>query len=300
MNEIKNVLLCGLGAIGTVVADRIIKSCPENFRVLLDEKRLESYKKEPVKLNGHEIKPIYILPSDLNFKADLIIISTKYFGFKEALENIKNFVAENTIIISLLNGITSEKLIAERYGAEKVLYSYFIGHSSVRNGRNISQDGVHKIVFGSPENYNNVVKVKNFFEKASINYEIPDDIIYSMWLKFMLNVSANQVSAVLHYNFGQMTESEKCTKLLIEIMKEVQQVAKAEGIKNTDKMLADAIKSLDAMSPDGRTSMLQDIEAHRRTEVDMFAGTIIKLGEKHNIQTPYNKVLNELIKVIEN
>ena len=52
------------------------------------------------------------------------------------------------------------------------------------------------------------------------------------------------------------------------------------------------------MIPDGKTSMLQDVEAGRKTEVDMFAGTITKLGEKYNIQTPYNKILKEMLDII--
>lgn len=299
MREIKNVLLCGLGAIGAVVADRIIKSNFGDFRVLLDETRLKSYTKEPVLLNGKVLEPKYILPSETDFNADLIIISTKYFGLKDAIENIKNFVSDNTVIISLLNGITSEKLIAEKYDAEKVLHSYFIGHSSVRNGRNIKQDGVYKIVFGSPENSENVRRARKYFENVGIDYEIPDDIIYSLWLKFMLNVSANQVSAVLRYNFGQMLNNEKCMKFLSDVMKEVQTIAKAEGVKNTDTMLDEAMRTIKTMLPEGRTSMLQDIEAGRRTEVDMFAGTIIELGKKHNIPTPFNNVLKSLIEIIE-
>ena len=53
------------------------------------------------------------------------------------------------------------------------------------------------------------------------------------------------------------------------------------------------------MTPDGKTSMLQDVEAGRKTEVDMFAGTVIELGKKHGISTPYNKILSEMIGIIE-
>jgi 2-dehydropantoate 2-reductase len=52
------------------------------------------------------------------------------------------------------------------------------------------------------------------------------------------------------------------------------------------------------MIPEGKTSMLQDVEAGRKTEVEMFAGTMIKLGEKHNIPTPYNKILKEMIEIV--
>lgn len=292
MKEIKNILICGLGAIGSIYVAKI-----KDARVLVDKDRLERYKKNPTYFNGELLSPDYILPDDKSFVADLIIIATKFDGFGQAVENIKNFVGENTVILSLLNGVTSEKLLIDKYGADKVLYSYFIGHSAVRVGRHITQDGVNTIVFGSPDDNKNIERVKSYFDKNGINYDIPDDIIHSMWLKYMLNVSSNQTTALLGYTFGQMLNNERCMSFVKNVMKEVQTIAKAEGVKNTETMVDEALLSLNKMCPEGKTSMLQDVEAGRKTEVDIFAGVMIKLGKKHNIDVPYNKVLKELIEI---
>lgn len=300
MKEIKKVILCGLGAIGTIYADKLEKFDAENFKVLVDEARLERYKKNPIKFNGRQLNFDYILPSEENFKADLIILATKFAGLKDAIKNIKNFVKEDTVILSLLNGVTSEDIIADVYGKDKMLYSYFIGHSSVRCGNSVTHDDVNTIVFGAENNLSeNVVAVKNFFDKVGINYKIPDDIKRSMWLKFMLNVSANQPTAILRMTFGDMFENTHFMKFAENIMREVQSVAKAEGIQNTETMVDEALKHLMTMTPEGKTSMLQDVEAGRKTEVDMFAGTVIELGKKHGIPTPYNKIMKEMIGIIE-
>ena len=241
------------------------------------------------------------MPDDNNFKADLIIIATKYDGLFDVIENIKNFVQDDTVIMSLLNGVTSEKIIAQTYGREKLLYSYFIGHSAVRTGRNIVHDDVNTIVYGSENSadFDNVQRVKKYFERVGINYKIPEDIIHSLWLKFMLNVAANQTTAILRFTFGEFLENDKCMEFAINLMKEVQLVAKAEGVKNTDVMIDETIENLNKMIPDGKTSMLQDVEAGRKTEVEMFAGTVIKLGLEHGIATPYNKIVKEMIEIIQ-
>jgi 2-dehydropantoate 2-reductase len=297
MREISNVLVCGIGAIGSIYADKIQGVSP--LRVLVDSERLEKYKKNPTLFNGRELNFDYILPSDNDFKADLIIIATKYDALDEVIRNIENFVKDDTVILSLLNGVTSEKIIAAKYGAEKLLYSYFIGHSAVRTGRNIVHDGVNTIVFGSDNSCDtdNVERVKAFFDRVGINYEVPEDIIHSLWLKFMLNVSSNQTSAVLHYTFGQILSNKKCIDFIVEVMKEVQAIAKAEGVNNTEVMVDEALETLHQMIPEGKTSMLQDVEAHRKTEVEMFAGVMIDYGKKHGIPTPYNKILKELINI---
>lgn len=300
MKEIKKVLLCGLGAIGTIYADKLQRFDSKNFRVLVDEDRLERYLCNPIVFNGVKLDFNYVLPSETNFKADLIIIATKYTGLDDAIKNIMNFVTDDTVILSLLNGVTSEDIIAAAYGKDKLLYSYFIGHSSVRCGNTIEHDDVNVVVFGAENNLSdNVLRLKKFFDKSGINYKIPEDIKHAMWLKFMLNVCANQPTAILRMTFGEMLENKHFMNFAVNIMKEVQAIAKAEGINNTESMIDETLVHLSKMIPDGKTSMLQDVEAGRKTEVAMFAGTVIDFGKKHNIQTPYNKILKEMIEIIE-
>ena len=303
MKEIKTVLICGIGAVGSIYANKINQYDSNNLKILVDENRLKQYTKTPKIFNGKELILDYILPENTNYKADLIIIATKYDGLNDAIKNIKNFVKEDTIILSLLNGVTSEELIAEVYGSKHVPLAYFIGHSAMRYGNKITFDGTGDIVFGvlnsDITDKNDETILKNYFDKAGISYSIPEDIERSMWLKFMLNVSSNQISAILHKTFGQMQNSKKIRNLLKNIMLEVVEIAKAKGVKNTDTIIDDAFKGFDKMCPEGKTSMLQDIEAGRKTEVEMFAGAVIEMGEKYNISTPYNKMLKEMIEIIE-
>lgn len=299
MKSINKVILCGLGAVGTVYADKLQRFDEKNFRVLVDEERLKRYMANPISFNGNKLNFHYITPDTEDFKADLIIIATKMTGLDDAIKNIKNFIYEDTIIIPLLNGVTSEELIADAYGWDKVLYAYFIGHSSVRTGNTIVHDDVNTFVFGADkEPDERVERVKEFFDRAKINYKVPEDIRHSLWCKYMLNVASNPTTALLRMTFGEMLENNHFMQLAINIMKEVQAVANAEGVRNTHTMIDETVAHLHTMVPDGKTSMLQDVEAGRHTEIDMFAGTMIELGEKHNIHTPYCSFLKEMFDII--
>jgi 2-dehydropantoate 2-reductase len=299
MNDIKNVLICGLGAIGTVYAAKL-DGTNFDLRVLVDAQRYEKYSHNPIIYNGKPLSLTYIFPNEKDFTADLILIATKMSGLADVLTKIKSFVSGDTVILSLINGISSEKIIAESYDAKNVLYSYFIGHSSVRKENLVTHDGVNKIVFGSnnKDDINSIKRVKKFFDTANINYEISDDIIHSLWLKFMLNVSSNPTTALFRMTFGEMLNNSAMMKMAVNVMKEVQAIAKAEGVNNTDVLIEEALENIKTMSKDGKTSMLQDIEAGRKTESDIFVGTIVKLGEKHNISTPYCKFLQEAFDVL--
>ena len=287
----KNVLICGLGAVGLTYAVKFRDKC--NLKILVDEARLERYLKNKPVFNEETQEFEYILPENKDFKADLIIISTKFQGLESAIKNIKNFVTPNTRIISLLNGISSEESISKIYPKAKVLKSYFIGHSAVRDGNKVTQDGVGEIVI---EYDSDTIKL---FESCGINYHIPEDIDYALWLKFTMNIFSNQTSAILKMNFGELKRNKTFRETAKKIIQEVRQIAQKKGIKNLDNLEKDALASLDRMCDEGKTSMHQDILAGRKTEVDMFAGEIIRLGKEFNIPTPYNQVFYDLIKIEE-
>ena len=302
MNEIKKVLVCGIGAVGSIYANKINEYDNECLRVLVDEARLEKYKKNPKIFNSKPLIFNYILPSEKTFKADLIIIATKFDGLKDTIKNIKNFVKDDTIILSLLNGVTSEDMLAQKYGWKHILLSYFIGHSAMRDGNIITHDGIGDVVFGVKHgvgtDVHDIELLKQYFDKVGLNYKTPDDMERALWLKYMLNVSSNQSSAILGMTFGQMQTNKKFMKFLINVMKEVQTIAKAEGVKNTETMIDEALVSFNKMIPNGKTSTLQDVEAKRKTEVEIFGSTMVKFGEKHNIPTPYNQVMRDMLEII--
>lgn len=291
----EKVIICGLGAVGLTYACKLKNFC--ELKILADETRIKRYQQNKPKLNGKEIDFTYILPTE-SFIADLIIIATKDSGLDNAIDYIKNFVGENTIILSLLNGVSSEERIAKVYGKEKILYSYFIGHSAVRIGNSVTQDGVGKIVFGGDTK--NTKRLENFFKKCNIDYEIPEDIIYSLWLKFGLNIYLNQSSAIMGLTMGDMKRNPYFANFAKKLIAETKHIAEKSGVKNLENFESDALNALNLMCDEGKTSMYQDILAKRKTEVDIFAGEILRRGKEYKISTPYNEVVYDMIKILEN
>lgn len=291
----KKVIICGLGAVGLTYACKLKNFC--ELKILADETRIKKYQQNKPKLNGEEIDFAYVMPTE-SFTADLIIIATKDSGLDDAIEYIKNFVGENTIILSLLNGVSSEEKIAKVYGKDKILYSYFIGHSAVRVGNSVTQDGVGKIVFGGDEK--NTKRLEDFFKKCNIDYEIPEDIIYSLWLKFGLNIYLNQSSAIMGLTMGDMKRNPYFANFAKKLIAETKLIAQKSGVKNLENFESDALNALNLMCDEGKTSMYQDILAKRKTEVDIFAGEILRRGKEYGISTPYNEVVYNMIKILEN
>lgn len=285
--EIKNVIICGLGALGLTYANKLKDVC--NLKILADSNRIEKYKKNIPTLNGCNLELDYITP-DEKWECDLIIIAVKSLGLDSAIEYIKNFVGKNTIIISLVNGISSEDKISTFYPKAKVLRSYFIGHSAMRQGQNVLQDGVGKIVLEK-----NFV-IETFFKKNNIDYENFEDILYSQWLKLGVNIVLNQLTAIYECTVGDLRKRKDYRNIAISLLTEVKEIAHACGINNLDNYELQVLDSAKLVADDGKTSMYQDMVAKRKTEVDIFSGEIIKLGKIYGILTPWNEKIYSLIK----
>ena len=114
-----------------------------------------------------------------------------------------------------------------------------------------------------------------------------------------LGVTRTTLNIKLQTGDFKISEIHRLMETIPLSMKEVEEIAIAQGVKDTQTMMAEALATFSKMIPEGKTSMLQDIESNRKTEVEMFASTVIELGEKHNIPTPYNKVLKDMIEIIE-
>lgn len=302
MKTIKNVYLCGLGAIGSTYASRIIDYAPDSLRVISDDNRIERYKKEGVKVNGKTYTFQYIRPGDSGPPADLILIAVKQHHLLQAILDIRQFVDKDTVILSLLNGISSEEIVGGEFGMEKMLYSFVVGTDAVRESTHTVYSNMGKIVFGDKTNLScseNVTAVVNFFDKVHISYSIPENMLRELWWKFMLNVGINQTSAVLRASYGVFQNIREARELMISASKEVVDISRKAGINLTREDIDEMVRIVSTLSPEGKTSMFQDIEAGRKTEVEIFSGTVIQLGHQYGIATPVNEILFKMITTLE-
>ena len=233
---------------------------------------------------------------------DLIIVALKDHHLKGALDDLKPLVGKQTTIISIMNGLESEAIIGEAYGAEKLLLSIAVGIDALRDGNRISYSNPGKILFGETRNREispRVRQLQEAFTRAGIPQETPEDMRRTLWWKFMINVGMNQASALMRAPYGVFQTSEDARALMRALMQEVITLAQASDVNLAEADIEDWCAILQTLSPDGKTSMLQDIEAGRQTEVDVFGGKVVALGKAHGITTPVNAALRHAIRVLE-
>lgn len=299
---IKTVAIVGMGALGLMYADTIVNARgQEGVYFVMNKERLARYKDAVFTCNGEE-KSFRMEDCETAKPVDLLIVAVKYNALPSAIEDMRNCVGENTIIMSVMNGISSEKIIAERYGSEKLIDTVAQGMDAMKFGNSLNFTQMGELHIGIEEGQKQAYldEVSAYFDDIKMPYVIEDDILYRMWAKFMLNVGINQTCMAYETTYsGALTEGTEANDTLIGAMREVVTLANAEGIKLTEKDVWIYIDILKTLDPNGVPSMRQDGIAKRYSELEMFAGTVIPMAKKHGIKVPANELLYKKVKELE-
>lgn len=299
---IQEVALIGTGAVGGVYAKYLHAKYGDKFYIVANESRKDRILQNGIKVNDLVFHP-QVISSDLaNKKMDLIIFAVKNYDLEQAMKDVKCLVTQNTIMLPLLNGITASDRLKAAFPESKTMLGLSMGIDAIRTIDGIinTDDGV--IQFGYEDNtvpVQEVVDVEEYLKKAGIKAKVFPDMKRMLWRKWMLNVGVNQASAITDAKFKYFGQTEELLTLFREAMLEVLEIARASHVNLTLEDMEQIEEVIVNFTPDGKTSMLQDVQAKRRTEIDYFAGTVLEYGKKLNIKTPINHVLYLALKAKE-
>ena len=302
MNPISSIDVVGLGALGVLYADFFTRALgKDRVRVLANRDRVERYRREGVILNGRPCDFQYADAASETRPAELLLFSVKFGALKEATAEVAHLVGPDTTIISVLNGISSEQLLGDAFGAEKIVWCVSQKAAALKEGNRASVRGVGTLALGipagqDPERFRAVV---DFMERTGFPCELPEDIHRHMWSKLLCNTGCNQVVMVYEGDYGTIQHPGEARDRMIAAMREVVRVANAEGVALSEADVEAWVAILDSFDPNSEPSMRQDGKAHRKSEVELFSGTIRRLAAKHGIPVPVNDWLYERVVEME-
>jgi len=300
--NIQKVAIIGAGAMGSYFASRFFDTDGFSTVLVAKGKRLEKLKTNGLIVNGKSYAIPVISPDEAISTVDLIIVALKHHHLEKAVHGLEKLISNSTTIISVMNGLESEEYIGSIYGKDKVLYAISVAIDALRDGNRTTYTKPGKHFFGEADNTHlsqRVLCVQDAFDRAKIAYETPKDMIRIMWWKFMINVGMNQASAVMKATYGAFQSSPDAMGLMEALMKEVIALTDVMGVDLSFHDIKEWYGFLNVLSPRGKTSMFQDIEAKRKTEVEIFGGKVVELGKIHGVKTPANQACLQIIRVLE-
>ena len=298
--KIQSVAVLGAGAVGSYVIWGLSEKKDIELSVIAKGERAERLKLEGCLINGKTYHPGVLTPEEAN-GVDLLVVSLKYGALAGALDDIKAVVGKNTIVMSLMNGVDSEEIISGVIDKSHIMYS-LIKVASHREGKEyvFNPKTTIGIIYGEESGdaaSDRVLAIKELFDGTGINYRITEFIKEEIWSKFRLNICNNLPQAIIGAGVGCYTDSEHVKAVSAGLRKEVEAVAVARGI---DMSRCDSSSGRGStVPPTARYSTLQDIDAGRHTEIDMFSGAMMRMGKELGIPTPYNEYTYHIIKALE-
>lgn len=294
------VRLVGLGAIGAAYGSRLAGGGVD-FGVIVDADRARRYREQSTWVNDVEQHFPLVSPEAAE-PVELIVVAVKAAALTDAIELLRGWVGAGTVIVSLLNGIDSERILAEAFPEALVPLALSVGIDAVRDGRQVRYNSLGRIVFGAADTPDQaqadaLAAVSRLFAQVGIDHDLRTDMVHQLWWKFLINVGVNQVSAVLGAPYGAFqVDGAPARAAMLAAQAEVVAVAQAEGVMLTQDDVENWLDVLSALGPDKFTSMAQDSLAGRDTEVDIFSGRVCELGRVHGIATPVNELLGQLLR----
>ena len=302
MKKIETVGIIGLGALGTLYAHLFTEALgPEHVLILADKARTERYRSQELCYNGHPCSFHYEDAAQRKEPVDLLLFAVKFGGLPAAIETCRHLVGPETTLLSVLNGIASEPMLGQAFGPEKVVWCVAQKMSAKKEGNQVTVDPVGELALGGPagQDDTHLRRLRGFFDVIRFPYVLHPDIRTHMWSKLLCNTGCNQATMVFQCGYGGVQVPGKARDAMLGAMREVVAVANAEGVALSEADIDGGLSIIDHFPADGEPSMRQDGKAHRKSEVELFSGTIRRLAQQHNIPVPVNEWFYQTIQNME-
>ncbi len=307
-----DILILGAGAIGSLFGGFLSKA-GHNVCFLGRKKYNDSIRSNGLLIDGiwgdHRIKSIKCF-EDLDQiaeqkidKFDFVIVSVKSYDTEIVIADYLKHFKFSAPIISLQNGLGNLEIIETLAGPENTIGGRVISGVEYLNPGHIRVTvSAANPVLGSINNHltHEAKTAADLFSAAGIKTDLTDNIHTYIWEKVLYNCALNALSTILDINYGKLLSSLKTTDLILNIISEIYAVILKENIevnfKTPEDYNAHLFKELIPRTFEHHPSMLQDINNHKRTEIDALNGAIVRLSEKYCLYAPYNQTITGIIK----
>ncbi|MGG5288117.1 ketopantoate reductase family protein [Pseudomonas shirazensis] len=299
------IAIVGAGAMGGLFGARLALAGQDVSFVEASDHAIEIISRQGLRLDTPDLQATVQVPIgravQFSGQVDLLVIFTKGFHTAAAIDSVRHLVGPDTWALSVQNGLGNAELIAEVVPAERVI----VGMTNfpadlVAPGVVHSHGEGHVNLWSySGENSPVVQEVAAVFSQAGLACEADPQVQVAIWEKVAFNAALNSVCAVTRQTVGAVGSSEQGRQVLASILAETVAVAQANGIAVDGVRVNAAVDYALRNHQQHKPSMLQDLEAGRKTEIDFINGAVVAQGKCLGVATPVLQALYNLVKVSE-
>jgi 2-dehydropantoate 2-reductase len=239
---------------------------------------------EAMRMKGLQIKSIFG-----DFTMDFILFCTKTYDTETAAQAILPAVGPQTTVLSLQNGVDAIERIGAIVGMEHMLGGATWISSAVESPGVVKQmSQFRRLVFGESDGSRSE-RVESLFqvlEKTGITVEITENVAKLLWTKFVFISANSSLACLTRLSIGEFRAVPETRRMFTDLMKEIEAVARAKGVRLDDDVVSKTLAFADASAPHIRPSMQLDVVSGRRTELESMVGVIGRTGRSVGVATP--------------
>jgi 2-dehydropantoate 2-reductase len=231
---------------------------------------------------------------------DLIIVFVKSTQTRTALDDLPSRLIENTDFLTLQNGLGNPETIGERVPRENVIAGVTAHGATLKGPGQVFHAGSGPTTIGRyfGENDARTHAIAELFTTAGIETSVSDTVRDDLWEKVLVNIGINAPTAIARVKNGRLATTEPGETLIETAVTEAARVARSEGCDIRDDIIQH-VKDVATATGENKSSMLQDIEAGRQTEIDYLHGAIVDRAERNEIPVPVNRTLANVVRLTE-
>jgi 2-dehydropantoate 2-reductase len=231
---------------------------------------------------------------------ELVVFAVKSTDTRDAAEAARPLVGPGTVVLAIQNGVDNEAVIGEVLGEEHVVPGVAVIGVGVPEVGTIRHTNNGTITLGevSGEETGRVRAICQAFAEAGVGTRVSTDILSVKWRKLIWNAAFNPLAALTGRGVLDLIEDEDIRTLAEDAMREAIAVGEALGHRVGDYQLERATRR-DPNWAHSKTSMLQDIERGRPTEIEALTGAVVRGGERTGVPTPVSSTLLRLVRARE-
>jgi len=233
-------------------------------------------------------------------KADLVLIFVKTYHTEKAVSDARVLQKESTVFLTLQNGLGNEETICKHIDRKKVLLGVTGQGATLLGSGQIRHAGWGKTYVGELDHQmtDRAVRMAQMFCSAGIETEVSPNIHDHVWGKLLVNVGVNALTALTGFKNGQLLDYPETTRLMERLVFEAAEVARGKGVHIEEDPVEIVRKAIEA-TRENRSSMGQDFDHRRKTEIDAINGAVVREAQPLGISVPFNQAVTDLVKAIE-
>lgn len=294
----------GAGAIGRLLAGLLVKTDQDVILITRRKEAAEEIQRQGIWISdGHQAERVLIEATtrvDSLGERDAVLLTVKSYDTATVAKWIGPHLQTNGLLLTLQNGLGNIEAIRATIPRIRLIGgSTTIGARLLRDNTVLwSEDG--ETVIGEPQRQPSAKtkKLAAILSSSGVSTTTTSHLKKALWRKALINAGINPVTALLRLTNGELLASRGGWRLASKAVQEGLMVAEAEGLRFQTDLVAE-MRIVAEQTADNRSSMLEDVENHRRTEIDSINGAIRGFGRKYSIRTPINEFLWESIKSLE-